>query len=99
MKNKLGTKFYHWRFITFSFLHSIFLNHSKEQEKYNNDLKQVRIVVENFFMHLKKFKILGGKFRELGTLEAILEKHDKVFRVCSYLLDQFLFQGNGFKFF
>lgn len=58
--------------------------------------KTHRTVVENYFSQIKDFKILRETFRVKGKLSEILEKHHRVFLVCAYFIDVYLFP-NGTK--
>jgi len=63
---------------------------------WNNRLKTIRTVVENYFSQLKDFKILRYKFRANGTIEEVVEKHHYIWTVCAGILDQFVFP-NGVR--
>jgi hypothetical protein len=53
--------------------------------------KTYRTVVENYFSQVKDFKILRETFRCKGDISEILEKHHRIFVVCAFFIDIFLF--------
>jgi hypothetical protein len=71
-------------------------NLTPDQVHWNNEVKTIRTVVENYFSHIKKFKILTHKFRYNGNLQDVLLKHHQVFIVCAALLQRFILP-NGLK--
>lgn len=66
-----------------------------ECRSYNSELKRIRLVVENTFGDLKKFKILSMPFSVKGGLSETKEKFDMVLAVCVYL--QTLVHPNGIR--
>ena len=62
----------------------------------NTELKTYRIIVENYFAQLKKFKILQLTFRCKGELSDILTKHHQVWVVCAGIMDEFI-HPDGFR--
>jgi hypothetical protein len=70
---------------------------SENEEKYNNEWKEIRIYVENYFAEVKDFKILRITFRCKGNnLEQICESHHRVWVVCAWLVDKYI-HPNGKK--
>jgi len=67
-----------------------------EEILFNNEFKSIRTVVENYFAHIKNFKVLQYPWRTKGNLEKILEKHHEVWVLCAVLMDTYLFP-NGIK--
>jgi len=61
------------------------------KQRWNNDLKKIRTVVENYFAQLKDFKILRNKFRANGSIDEVTEKHHRIWVVCAGIMDQFIF--------
>jgi len=53
-------------------------------------------VVENYFAHIKNFKILRGRLRVNGSLDDVTEKHHRIWTVCAGLMNQFI-HPNGIK--
>lgn len=64
---------------------------TNEEKIFNNEFKSVRTVVENYFAHIKNFKILRYPWRTKGNLDQLLEKHHKVWVLCAALMDEYLF--------
>jgi len=62
----------------------------------NDEIKTVRIIVENYFAQLKKFKILKHPFRCKGEIPDILVKHHQVWVVCAGIMDEFI-HPQGFR--
>jgi len=61
------------------------------EKTFNNEFKSVRTVIENYFSHIKKFKILKYPWRCKGDVEEILNKHHQVWILCAALMDTYLF--------
>lgn len=75
--------------------------HGQEQvrfnhKQFNDEVKTYRIIVENYFAQLKKFKILKFPFRCKGEIAEILAKHHQVWVVCAGIMDEFI-HPNGFR--
>lgn len=70
---------------------------TKAEEEYNNDWKEIRIFVENYFAEVKDFKILRYVFRLKGLdLNQICESHHRIWVVCAWLVDVYI-HPNGKK--
>lgn len=59
------------------------------EEEYNNELAVIRIVVENVFAHIKRYNICSHVFRGIGTLDKVLERHDKIWTVVGAIVNMY----------
>jgi hypothetical protein len=66
------------------------------QKNWNALLVALRLVSENFFAEIKKFKILQLRFRAKGDLDKLKAKHHEVWVCCAGLMQEFI-HPNGLR--
>ena len=63
---------------------------TQQAKTWNNDFKELRIIIENVIGEIKKYKIATDKFKtKIASLNEALEEHQKIWIVCGGLVKLF----------
>lgn len=60
-----------------------------KEEEFNNEFASIRTVVENVFAHIKQWKMCKHIFKINGELNEGLKKHNNIWRVSAFLVNEF----------